>query len=136
MRIDGIVETALHVEDLERSAEFYQRLFGIERLSEDRRLCALALPGNAVLLLFKRGETLEPVSIPGGTIPGHDGSGHLHVAFKIPADSLDSWRVELKEQGIAIESTVHWPAGGTSLFFRDPDGHLVELITPGCWKVY
>ena len=43
---------------------------------------------------------------------------------------------ELGEQGVAIESKVEWPRGGASLYFRDPDGHLVELITPGCWEVY
>jgi hypothetical protein len=26
--------------------------------------------------------------------------------------------------------------GGASLYSRDPDGHLLELITPGCWAIY
>ncbi len=26
--------------------------------------------------------------------------------------------------------------GGTSLYFRDPDGHLLELVTPGIWSIY
>ena len=29
-----------------------------------------------------------------------------------------------------------WPRGGESLYFRDPDGHLVELATPGLWANY
>lgn len=136
MKIDGVVETAIHVEDVGRSAEFYQRLFGLEKLAGDERFCSLALPGSAVFLLFRKGGTLEPVATPGGMIPPHDGSGHMHFAFKISADSLEACRRELRAQGIAIESTVHWPRGGTSLYFRDPDGHLVELITPGCWEVY
>jgi catechol 2,3-dioxygenase-like lactoylglutathione lyase family enzyme len=136
MKIDGIVETALHVEDVARAAEFYESLFGLRRLAGDARFCALAVPGNAVLLLFLRGATLEPVAIPGGIIPPHDGSGRMHFAFKISADSLDACERELVARGIPIESTVHWPLGGTSLYFRDPDGHLVELITPGCWEVY
>jgi catechol 2,3-dioxygenase-like lactoylglutathione lyase family enzyme len=136
MKINGIVETALHVEDVARSAEFYEDLFGLRRLGGDGRFCAFAVPGNAVLLLFKRGGTLEPVVIPGGVIPPHDGSGRMHFAFKISADSLEACQRELAERKIPVESTVHWPLGGTSLYFRDPDGHLVELITPGCWEVY
>jgi len=31
---------------------------------------------------------------------------------------------------------VDWPRGGRSLYFRDPDQHLLELITPGCWSIY
>ena len=72
----------------------------------------------------------------GGTIPAHDGSGRLHVAFSIDAENLDAWEKRLRQHGLKIESTVRWPRGGTSLYVRDPDGHLVELATPGIWEVY
>src|ERR1700691_836724 len=124
MKINGIVETALDVEDVAHSAEFYQRLFGFERIAGDDRFCAFAIPGNAVLLLFKKGGTYEPIPTPGGLIPPHDGSGRMHFAFKISADSVEACKLELVEQGIPIESTVHWPRGGMSLYFRDPDEHL------------
>ena len=35
-----------------------------------------------------------------------------------------------------MESEVTWPQGGRSLYFRDPDGLLVELATPGLWRNY
>jgi catechol 2,3-dioxygenase-like lactoylglutathione lyase family enzyme len=136
MKINGIVETALDVADVARSAEFYQRLFGLERIAGDDRFCAFAIPGNAVLLLFKKGGTYESIPTPGGMIPPHDGSGRMHFAFKISADSVEACERELAAQSIPIESTVHWPRGGMSLYFRDPDEHLVELITPGCWENY
>ncbi len=136
MKIDGVVETAIHVDDVARSAKFYQRLFGLEKLAGDDRFCALAVPGDAVFLLFKKDGTPQPIPTPGGMIPPHDGSGRMHFAFKISTDSLAACERELTEHGVAIESRVHWPQGGTSLYFRDPDEHLVELITPGCWAVY
>ena len=136
MKLNGIVETALYVEDIARSAAFYERLFALRRLSCDDRFCAFEVPGNAVLLLFKKGATLAAAAIPGGMIPLHDASGRMHLAFKISSESLAACERELLESHIAIESRVDWPRGGTSLYFRDPDGHLVELITPGCWEVY
>jgi catechol 2,3-dioxygenase-like lactoylglutathione lyase family enzyme len=136
MKIDGIVETALDVADVGRSVEFYERLFGLRRIAGDDRFCAFAVPGNAVLLLFKKGGTPEPIPTPGGMIPPHDSSGRMHFAFKISADSVAACERELAAHGVPIESTVHWPRGGVSLYFRDPDQHLVELITPGCWEVY
>ena len=136
MTIDGIVETALHVKDVARSAAFYMDLFELPRLQGDDRFCALAVPGSAVLLLFKQGGSLHPISTPGGMIPPHDGSGRMHFAFKIPAGSIQECERVLTNRGIEIESKVRWPLGGASLYFRDPDEHLVELITPGCWPVY
>jgi catechol 2,3-dioxygenase-like lactoylglutathione lyase family enzyme len=136
MRINGVVETALTVEDVRRSTKFYQDLFALQKLAGDDRFCALALPGRAVLLLFKKGGTSQPVQIPGGIIPGHDGAGQSHFAFKISADDLDLCERELSDAGVEIESRVNWPLGGSSIYFRDPDRHLVELITPGCWEVY
>ena len=73
---------------------------------------------------------------PGGTIPPHDGQGPLHIGFAISADELAAWEDRLLERGIAVESRITWSRGGTSLYFRDPDGHLLELLTPGLWATY
>jgi len=60
----------------------------------------------------------------------------MHLAFSIPAAALSAWEERLAEKGVAIESKVAWPRGGHSVYFRDPDRNLVELITPGCWPIY
>jgi catechol 2,3-dioxygenase-like lactoylglutathione lyase family enzyme len=60
----------------------------------------------------------------------------LHFAFGVPAEELALWEERLESMGIAIESRVHWERGGESLYFRDPDNHLVELATPGTWPNY
>ena len=135
-KVDGILETAIYVEDLERAVRFYQDLFGFETLLSEERMCALSVGGRSVLLLFKIGGTTSPVSAPGGIIPPHDARGRIHFALAIPADSLEAWQQALEAHGVSIESVVHPPLGGTSLYFRDPDGHLVELATPGIWPIY
>jgi catechol 2,3-dioxygenase-like lactoylglutathione lyase family enzyme len=144
--VTGILETCLSVADVERSAHFYERLFGFERMVSDDRFCAFAVtaensrgeeaPAHDVLILFRKGAAAQPVALPGGVIPGHDDSGHSHFAFAIRAEDLPAWEKRLAEAGVPIESRVHWELGGESLYFRDPDGHLAELATPGIWPIY
>ena len=130
-----IVETALYCADLARTADFYQSLFNATPMLSGDRLVALDAGGGTVLLLFQSGNS-GPLQAPGGLVPGHDGSGPVHLAFAIDACDLDAWHARLGELGIAIESRVTWERGGTSLYFRDPDGRSVELATPGLWPSY
>lgn len=134
--LNSVLETALYVDDLQHSVRFYQDVFGLEVISGDDRLCAMSVAGRQVLLLFRKGGALEPIATPGGPIPPHDGDGRLHFAFSISASELTAWEKWLQEKGVPIESRVRWPAGGVSLYLRDPDGHLVELATPGLWSIY
>jgi len=132
-RLSHILETSLYVDDLARSRAFYERVLGSEIFLQDSRMVALGVPGGGVLLLFMRGASLDGAATPAGKIPGHDGAGDLHLAFAIPVGELSAWEAHLSAQAIDIESRITWPRGGTSLYFRDPDGHLVELATPGLW---
>jgi catechol 2,3-dioxygenase-like lactoylglutathione lyase family enzyme len=126
----------MYVADVGRSSNFYQSLFDFEAMVQDERFCALNVAGKQVLLLFRHGGTLVPTPVPGGLIPPHDGKGQLHFAFSIPAHALTAWEERLAAHNIAIESKFGWPRGGTSIYFRDPDSHLVELVTPGLWPIY
>ena len=131
-----MIETALYVDDLARARAFYEGVLGLPRLTGDARFLAFDVGGRSVLLLFQRGSTLEPVVLPGGVIPPHDGNGPIHVAFAIAADELSDWERRLGEYKVAIESGTDWPRGGRSVYFRDPDNHLLELVTPGVWTIY
>ena len=46
------------------------------------------------------------------------------------------WESWLQTRGIAVEEKRQWELGGWSVYFRDPDRHLIELATPGVWSVY
>lgn len=135
-RIHRIVETALYVDDVQEAARFYEDVLGLSIMSKGDRLIALDAGGQTVLLLFRRGATTEGVSFAGGRIPPHDGHGQLHLAFAVNAADLDAWREHLLRHRIEIESEVRWDHGGRSLYIRDPDGHSVELVTPGVWASY
>jgi len=132
----AVLETGLYVDDMRRAIEFYDRLFGFPKMFGDGRLCAYNVSGRSVLLLFRKKGTLEPMQMPGGILPPHDGEGQQHMAFSITAEEWDVWISRLADMGVAVESVVNWDAGGRSVYFRDPDGNLLELATPGIWPIY
>ena len=135
--LNGVLETALVVADVSRAMRFYSTLFGFEVLGQSERLCALNVKPSQVLLLFKRGGSMDNIQLPGGVLPGGmDATGRSHMAFAIDANQLGSWRKWLEHNEVVIESTMGWERGGTSLYFRDPDGNLLELATPGVWMNY
>ncbi|MGA7038365.1 MAG: VOC family protein [Pseudolabrys sp.] len=135
-KLDGILETAIHTEDMVRARAFYEDVLGLEPIYSDNRLSAYAVAERDVLLVFRKGTTEQTVALPSGTIPGHGGNGVLHVAFAIGKDELDHWEAHLASRGVAIEGRNDWERGGRSIYFRDPDGHLLELATPGLWSIY
>ncbi len=135
-QIKRVFETALYVDDLKKSVRFYVEIMGLNAISRGDRLVALDAGEGTVLLLFRRGAAMAGASFPSGRIPPHDGEGPAHFAFAVAAEDLDLWRGQLAGNGVEIESEVTWDRGGTSLYFRDPDGHSVELATPGVWEVY
>ena len=134
--VDGIIESALYVEDLDRSIRFYETLFDFRSIFRNDRVCAMSVADRQVLLLFKKGASAKPIGTPDGTVPGHDGEGSQHMAFSIASQSLDDWRRWLDENDVPLESTISWGRGGSSLYVRDPDDHSIELVTPGTWNIY
>jgi catechol 2,3-dioxygenase-like lactoylglutathione lyase family enzyme len=134
--LTGVIETAIYVEDLDGSCRFYEEVCGLTQMFADDRLRAYSVGNRSVLLIFKRGASNRVTQLPYGTLGPHDGHGPLHLAFSITAEELAAWEEHLSLHKIRIESRIRWPRGGTSLYFRDPDNHLVELATPGMWPIY
>ncbi len=126
----GILESSLYVTDVARSAQFYEKIFGFRVISAfGERGCAMQAGNARVLLLFKKGAS-RAIPTP------HDGDGELHLAFAIAGGELAKWEAWLAENEIPVEEKRTWELGGHSLYFRDPDRHLIEVATPGTWSTY
>jgi catechol 2,3-dioxygenase-like lactoylglutathione lyase family enzyme len=127
---EGILESSLYVDDVSASVRFYERIFGFRVISDfGGRGCAMQAGERKVLLIFKKGGS-RTIQSP------HDGAGELHLAFAIPSEELTAWEAWLAENGIEVEEKRTWELGGWSLYFRDPDRHLIEIATPGVWSIY
>src|SRR5206468_12476305 len=72
--------------------------------------------------------------VPACALPQHRGRGPAHVAFGISKETVHPWRQRLAKHDVDLLSDISWETGARSLYFRDPDGHLIELATPGIWE--
>ena len=129
MKIRAVVETAIYVDDLQAAESFYRTVLGLPVIGKEPGRHVFFQVGEAsVLLAF-----LAEATLKGDQLPPHGATGPGHFALGIDAESFDAWRMLLQGHGVTIEKEVEWPRGGKSLYFRDPAGNSVELVTPGVW---
>jgi catechol 2,3-dioxygenase-like lactoylglutathione lyase family enzyme len=140
-KLNGLLEAGLFVENLSRARDFYLRVLGLEKLKESEVGCVFVVAKGQLLLLISQEKARVPSKTPGGEVPPCvSGTGETlgagHIAFAVAEAELDAWRARLESQGVEVLSEVAWEGEGRSLYFRDPDGHLLELATPGLWGLH
>jgi lactoylglutathione lyase len=125
--VSGLFETHLTVSDLDRSVAFYRDVVGLPLALElpDRGAAFfwIGRPGEALLGLWSLG------SAPLGMV--------LHIAFRSALDDVLGACDRLRSRGVtplsffATETTepsvIGWMPSA-AVYFRDPDGHLLEVL--------
>jgi catechol 2,3-dioxygenase-like lactoylglutathione lyase family enzyme len=129
VKIKTVLETAIYVNDLQATETFYGTILSLRVMSKEPGHHIFFQVGEASVLLAFLAET----TLKGDQLPPHGTTGPGHFALGIEAEAFEDWRKFLHDHGVAIEKEVEWPRGGRSVYFRDPAGNLVELITPGVW---
>lgn len=134
MRPHAILETILYANDLEQAAWFYGTALGLEMPKGLSELAALfRINEHQVLLIFDPTVSDQP----GRAVPSHGSRGPGHIALQIDDADYGAWLDRLSAHGIAIEQEVEWrdtASPGRSIYFRDPSGNSVELITADIWR--
>jgi catechol 2,3-dioxygenase-like lactoylglutathione lyase family enzyme len=133
------VETCIYSSDLEKMKDFYINTLGPEFVSEEKDRYAFLKAGQSMLLIFNPNKTLVSngsngiiqLPIHGAITP----PSIIHFALEIEKQNYDTAKQILKERNIKIEKEVTWGKGTNSIYFRDPAGNLVEIITPSSWPV-
>jgi catechol 2,3-dioxygenase-like lactoylglutathione lyase family enzyme len=129
LKIRTVVETAIYADDLAAAEKFYTDVIGLTVIGQEPdRHVFFRVGESTVLLVFRANTTLK-----GDPFPAHGSTGSGHFALGIDREAFEPWRHALLAKGVAIEKESLWPRGGRSIYFRDPAGNLVELITPGIW---
>jgi catechol 2,3-dioxygenase-like lactoylglutathione lyase family enzyme len=121
-RLDHVV---IAVSNWERSNAFYRDVLGAEVIELDRGRYAYRLPGRQQLNVHGPGATPEPRAAD----PVRPGNSDLCFTWEGTPDEAVA---HLREQGVDVELGPVERTGargaGTSVYFRDPDGSLLELI--------
>lgn len=134
MHPTAILETVLYASDLDLAEAFYRDVVGLELVTRTHNRQLFFKLGRQMLLIFNPTETVKaPAPDARLPVPPHGSSGSGHVCFAATADEIDRWRQRLMAAGIAIEADFEWPAGGRSIYFRDPAGNSLEFAEPRIW---
>jgi catechol-2,3-dioxygenase len=134
MKINKVVETCIYSSDLESMRKFYVEILGLPVIQEEEEKLIFLKAGKTVLLIFDPLRT----STNNGKLPNHGAltpPSSIHFAMEIEEQEYQPCKELLARNGIAIEKEVKWNCNTRSIYFRDPSGNLVELITPGGWPV-
>ena len=134
MKIKKVLETCIYSSDLESMKNFYARILGLPVIQEEQDKLIFLKAGKSMLLIF------DPVRTKAnnGSLPAHGAPtppSSIHFAMEIEEQEYHASKQLLIDNNIAIEKEVNWNSHAKSIYFRDPAGNLVELITPGGWPV-
>jgi catechol 2,3-dioxygenase-like lactoylglutathione lyase family enzyme len=107
--------------DKERAARFYADLLGLPEPREEGPFAAVDLGNDVALYVAGWDSRVTP----------------LHYAFLVSEEEFDACYARLTERGIMhwadphcrLPHQVNHDDGGRGTYFRDPDGHFVEVLT-------
>ena len=120
----GLDHVAIAVSDLARSQLFYERVLGLERQHEEWGDTPIVLAAEGTgLALFHR--DVHPSPTPDDVEP--PAVRILHIAFRVDREGFQEARTALEQEGVESRFSDHGISH--SVYFDDPDGHVIELTT-------
>ncbi len=119
MNIAELNHVAIHVEDVERTHDFYSRVLRLEPLPRP----AFDFPGA----WFRLGSQQELHIIGDRNAPVHSHNRGTHFALLV--DDIEAWEKHLTEVGADFNPKKSRPDGAWQIFIIDPDGHYIELCS-------
>lgn len=129
LKLKSVIETSIYVDDLSAAERFYATVLGLNIVAKEAGRHVFFQVGDSSMLLAFNPETTRK----GDHLPHHGAHGPGHFAMGIEPQSYEAWKKVLQDHHVPIEQEIDWPRGGKSIYFRDPSGNSVELVTPGVW---
>lgn len=113
----GLRHIALKVRDIDKSVEFYTVILGMREVWRPDKQNAYLTSGSDNLALHQSSE--------------FSFSGHLdHFGFMVSrSEEVDEWAARLNRLGVSLAQVPKTHRDGSrSLYFRDPDENLIQLL--------
>ena len=122
-KIEALDHVALAVRDVERSARWYADVLGFKQEHEGMWDGVPTFVGNGAAAI-----ALFPAREKGGSTSHNRAAVRtLHFAFRADRENFLRAQDELKKRAIAFDFQNHEISH--SIYFRDPDGHEIEITT-------
>jgi catechol 2,3-dioxygenase-like lactoylglutathione lyase family enzyme len=110
----GVDHVVLHVSDVQRSKKFYTEILGMVPYREDEGQVFMHAGQQGVALFKKQGGA-----------PLETGNDLNHLALNVSAGTYETLKAELEQAGVAVNGR---PGQERCIYFRDPDGHRLQLM--------
>ena len=114
----GLTHLAIAVNDVKKTLEFYQQVFGMQTMYNQDGFIQLTTPGCNDILVFEEKRDKR--------IGDTGGIAHFGFRLKDPTDIDEIINKVIAAGGIIIDKGEFVP-GSPYVFFKDPDGYTVEL---------
>jgi catechol 2,3-dioxygenase-like lactoylglutathione lyase family enzyme len=123
MQLEGIDHIAMSVSDVPCAAAWYIDVLGFEPRHEGmwNGVPVFIGKGNTAIALFPHHRHSAPSSVHSSR------PRFLHLAFRTDAAGFQTSQQELKDRGIPFDFQDHQISH--SIYFRDLDGHELEITT-------
>ena len=134
MKFNKIVETCIYTSSLEKMKNFYIDYLGLDLVSEEEGRHVFLKAGKSMLLIFNPENTLNNSN---SIFPKHGAftpPSILHFAFEIKKEDYEKWKNLLQMKKISIEKELEM-RDSKSIYFHDPSGNIVEIITESFWPI-
>lgn len=114
----GLTHLAIAVKDVDTTLDFYTHIFDMEIMYHQENMIQLTTPGSNDILVFEEKEQ-APIGQSGGI-------AHFGFRLKDPEGVEEIYRKILESGGEIVDKGEFVP-GSPYIFFKDPDGYLLEV---------